>query len=367
MFRILEKPYDAINIIEVDRERLLHNIEFFARESKQEICPVLKSNAYGHGIEQVASIVDGRVNMVAVDGYFEANRIIKSTLNLRVLCMGYIKPENFDNVDVHRASFVVQTADDLRAIANVTRHKLKIHMEINTGMNRLGVKPDEIDEYLRELESHKNFELEGIMSHLADADNVDPTFTNQQVATFDECVEKIMDKGFKPKYFHIAASAGALKIKSKFANVIRLGIATYGINPLSPDDPLYDKLAENLRPALSLKSAIAKTIDLEIGDHVSYSCTFVATKPMRVAILPLGFYEAIPRELSGVPPIVGRVCMNHVIIDITGTDLNVGDIVTVIDNDPAKFNSVERLHRDHDVFPWSFLCGLSHDIRRRVA
>ncbi|MCL1877077.1 alanine racemase [Candidatus Saccharibacteria bacterium] len=367
MFRkLFQKSYDTVNVIEVDSERLLKNINFFAEKSGQEVCPVLKSNAYGHGIEQVASIIDGYVNLAAVDGYFEANRIIKNTRGVHVICMGYVKPENFRHVDTRRVSFVVQSVDDLRAIAKCTGRNLKIHLEINTGMNRMGLKPDEIDDYLRELACHDNFELEGIMTHLADADNADPTFTDRQVEIFDECVDKILDQGFAPKYFHIAASAGALKVKSRFANLIRLGIGTYGINPLTEGDPLYDILQQNLRPTLTLKSTIIKTIDLKEGDSVSYGCTFTAERPMRVAVLPLGYYEAIPRELSGVSPIVGRVCMNHTIIDITDKNLKTGSVVTVVSNNPNDFNSVNRLWRDHEIFPWDFLCKLSSDIRRRV-
>jgi len=142
-------------------------------------------------------------------------------------------------------------------------------MEINTGMNRLGLRPDEIGTYLAAFRRYPLLVLDGIMSHLADADNdSEETWTLEQTALFDKCVEYVLAQGYRPKLIHIAQTAGSVKVKSKQANSIRLGIGLYGINPLTPLDEHYNEL-QSLRPVLELKSTIIKTFELEPGERVT--------------------------------------------------------------------------------------------------
>ena len=153
-----------------------------------------------------------------------------------------------------------------------------------------------------------------------------------------------------------------------------MGIGTYGINPLRSDDPHYERLS-GLKPVLSFKSTIIQVHQLEKGSKVSYGGTFVAKHPMRIGVLPVGYYEGLPRKLSGVGyvthgkqalPILGRVCMNHVMIDLTESKLNVGDEVVVISNNPSDPNSVMGLEQRHKLFPYTTLTGLSNSIHRTV-
>lgn len=213
------------------------------------------------------------------------------------------------------------------------------------------------------------------MTHLADADNeTDDSFTHKQVAQFDDLVERILSQGFRPRFIHIAQTAGSAKAQSKYANAVRLGIGLYGINPLGERDAAYKQL-NGLRPVLSLKSTVIKVINLEAGDRVSYNGTFTAKKPMQIGVLPLGYYEGVPRDLSNTGvithggellPIVGRVCMNHTMLDLRGSSVAVGDAVTVISADPNEPNSVPRLAAERGLFPYALLTGLSSSVRRVI-
>ena len=369
------RRYETLNRIDLNRESALYNVELIQAEHPGSgIIPVLKSNAYGHGLREMAEILNGADCLfLAVDGYFEAGKIRYLTRH-RVLVLGYILPQNVHLLDTDRCSFVVQDIAGLEAFGTLQR-TVRVHLELNTGMNRLGLQPDELDSYLSALKRFPNLELEGVLSHLADADNEDDdSFTRAQVAQFDSLVEKILAAGFRPRVIHIAQTAGSTKARSRFANAIRLGIGLYGINPLAPKDEHASDLG-GLRPVLQLRSTIVKTIDLRRGDRVSYNGIFTASKPMRIGVLPLGYYEGVSRELSNkgvvtngdeVLPIVGRVCMNHTMIDLRGSNLQVGDTVTVISADPTQPNSIRGLSAAHQLFPYALLTGISSSIRRRI-
>lgn len=373
--RLTKNNYKTLNRITLSRAAVLHNIALIqAQHPNATIMPVLKGNAYGHGLIPMAEILNtAKCGLIAVDGYFEAAKI-RYISKHRILVLGYIHPDNAHLLDTKRCSFVVQDITCLEAFGRL-KHRVRVHMELNTGMNRLGLQPSEVDAYLRTLRRFPNLELEGIMTHLADADNEqDDTYTHAQAAQFDQGVEKILVAGFTPKFIHIAQTAGSTKARSKYANAIRLGIGLYGINPLNKNDAHYLSLA-GLLPVLELKSTIVKTIDLKPGDKVSYNGTFTAPKPMRIGILPLGYYEGIPRELSnkGVVthgeatlPIVGKVCMNHTMIDLLDTPLRVGNQVTVISADPNQLHTVHNIGKAHNLFPYTFITDLSSSIRREI-
>lgn len=354
---------------------MLWNVELVRRQyAGDRIIPVLKSNAYGHGLEQTAEILNGAdCAFLAVDGYFEAAKIRDITRH-HILVLGYIKPENVKLLDTRKCSFVVQDVEGLRAFGRLGK-QVRIHLELNTGMNRLGLSSDELSEYLKTLQQYPKLELEGVMSHLADADNDrDSSYTERQVAVFDDTVASIHRQGFSPAYVHIAQTAGSAKAKSQYANAIRLGIGLYGISPLSETDPQASGF-KGLRPVLTLESTIVKVVELQKGDRVSYNGIFTAPKAMKIGVLPLGYYEGVPRELSNKGsvaygdndlPIVGRVCMNHTMIDLKDSTAMVGDAVTVISRDPPRPNSVQQTCRTHGLFSYQFVTKLSSSIRRTV-
>lgn len=369
-----ERRYRTLNTVRLDRAAMLHNVILLHQQHPGfGVIPVLKSNAYGHGLREVAEILNGAdCAFLAVDGYFEAAKIRHITKH-RLLVLGYILPENTPLVDTVRCSFVVQDIAGLEAFGRPDR-PVNIHLELNTGMNRLGLSENELEPYLEAFKRYPNLRLEGVMSHLADADNdADNSFTEQQVKTFDRLVDTIRAAGFTPSVIHIAQTAGSTKARSRHANAVRLGIGLYGINPLSPKDSKYNELA-SLRPVLSLKSTIIKVIDLKRGEAVGYNRTFVAKQATRIGVLPLGYYEGLPRELSNAGvltarghelPIIGRVSMNHVMVKLND-DLGVGDQVTVISNDPAQPNAIANIAARHHLFAYSLATSIASSIRREI-
>ncbi|MEI7683285.1 MAG: alanine racemase [Candidatus Saccharibacteria bacterium] len=370
--RKFEKAFETQNLIEVSKSALIGNLHLFNELSGKAIIPVLKGNAYGHGIEQVAiALKNEKIPYIGVDGYFEALRI-RDVSRKPVLIMGAIMPKNFKHIHYDNFTFVIQDGATVHALG-ATGRKQKVHLECNTGMNRYGASYENIEELTRLILSYKNLELEGVMSHLADSDGDNIETVDAAVERFDEAVDKVLACGATPNIFHVAQSAGSLKAKSKYANTIRLGIGLYGINPFPAEHNLYAGLASKLRPAMRLISTVSKITDLKQGDQVSYNYTFTAPKGMRVGVLPLGYYEGVNRSLSnrGVvkingkfQPIVGRVCMNHTIIELVNDKTNVGDKVVVYSNQSNDQNSVDSIAKIQKLFSYNLLTSLSSDIRR---
>lgn len=371
ILRALENKYVTHNRIEVSRSALLHNLDVCIQLSKLPAIPVLKGNAYGHGIAVVAAALkNSNVPYIAVDSYFEALRV-RETTSKPVLIMGAISPENYGNIKYDNFAFVVQDEESIRALG-ATGKNIKIHLEANTGMNRYGAEMNEIVKLAKLIMQYDNLTLEGVMSHLADSDGEDPTTVNIAVEKFDECVEAIRKTGASPTLLHIAQSAGSIKAQSKYANAFRLGIGLYGINPFPRNHKLNQTL-KNLQPALKLISTITKIINLKRGDGVSYNYTFIAPKDMTIGVLPLGYYEGIPRSLSNAgvvkignsfAHIIGKICMNHTIISLDGISANVGDEVIVYSDNPADKNAIDTIAHEKNLFNYSLATSLNQDVRR---
>ncbi|HKU18635.1 MAG TPA: alanine racemase [Candidatus Saccharimonadales bacterium] len=366
-----EKTFATHNRIEVSRSALLHNLDLCSNLAGLPAMPVLKGNAYGHGVELVARALKGRdLPYIAVDGYFEALRI-RDVSDQPVLVMGAILPENYSRMKYDNFAFVVHDAASIHALGK-TGKRVRVHLEANTGMNRYGAKPDEVVALTKLILRYPNLTLEGVMSHLADSDGDDPVTIAASVDQFDACVEAVRAAGANPTLFHVAQSAGSLRATSKYANAFRLGIGLYGVNPFPHSHDLHRQL-QGLQPALRLISTITKIIELQEGDKVSYNYTFTAPKAMRIGVLPLGYYEGLNRALSNAGvvlvgrrfvPIVGRVCMNHTMISLQGVAAEVGDKVVVYSNQSADKNAIDTIAHQHELFSYNLLTSLNHDVRR---
>jgi alanine racemase len=371
--------YKVQNIFFVDSKKLLYNFDIFQRLSAN-VFPVLKSNAYGHGIKEIAKILNQRdFPYIIVDGFHEASQI-REVSSKPILVMGYIDPANFVNIDLTNTALVVQSPEVINELGKLNK-KVKIHLEINTGMNRWGVSPEEVLKYAYLIKSFPNLEFEGVMSHLADADGESEEYTKYQTVIFDMCVEELIKIGVKPKFINISNSAGSCKNYSRYTNSIRPGLAMYGITPFEEGDK-HNQLLSGLAPVGSLYSKIIKIINLKQGEKIGYNCTFKAQKDSAIAVIPLGYYEGIDRRLSSkgyvriskqsmspepnYVPIVGRVSMNITMIDVTDFDCKVGDNIEVFSANPNYKNSFANIAKLIGDIPYTSMVHINDTIRRRV-
>jgi alanine racemase len=324
-------PYEPLVRAEISADRLIHNLNEFRKMAPNgSVAPVLKSNAYGHGLLEVAHILKHeQVPFCVVDSYFEAVALRARGFKLPLLVIGYTQPETILRSRLKRVAFTVTSLDTLREIAE-TNHPIAIHLKIDTGMRRQGILPDEVGEAIDLIHDSLDLILEGLCTHLADAGNADTGFTEAQTSVWNAAVARFRPAFASLKYIHAGATDGAPFSKEMDANVLRLGIGLYG---LSENRSLAASL--NLLPVMEMKTVVTAVKKLRAGEAVGYSTTFRAEKDMIIATVPVGYYEGIDRRLSSGPggtarayflvgpdripcPIVGRVSMNITTIDVTG-------------------------------------------------
>jgi alanine racemase len=372
------KPLETLNTIRISREAVLWNFDSYrALCPGYAIFPVLKSNAYGHGIRQIASILKERnPTYFVVDAYHEALAAHEAS-GIRSLLMGFVPLANFASMDFSIVTPVVWNLSALEILGQ-TGKRISVHMKIDTGMHRQGMLPGEVPGFLSILRKYPNISLEGICTHLSDADSVATDRTVAQIELFRSVVEGVRREGFDPKYVHAENTAGGVKSDASAAsgfNAMRLGIGLYGINPLKMGDPFYGRLS-GLRPALRFESTLTVRKDVEEGGRVGYGGKFAAPVKTYIGVVPVGYYEGIPRLLGEGAfnytwdgrhfPIVGTVCMNMTMVDLGNAKIQPGEKVTVISDDPKAPNSVYAMAKAADTIPYECLTGLAESIRRVV-
>lgn len=362
LLKLFKSEYHPLNIIEISKNNLISNYKYLS--SKIKIAPVLKSNAYGHGIVEIAKDLD-QVNapFFCVDSLYEAYQLLKTKIKTPILIMGYTDPENFK---VKKLPFSYAVFDlELAKILNKYQKGCGVHIFVDTGMHREGVPLSELPEFLEEIKRLTNIKVEGLMSHIASADNPKDPLNKIQVKNFEKALSLCKRNGIKPKWIHLQNSDGLINLKNVNLNIARVGLALYGI---SPDI--------KLKPALTLKSKIIQIKTLEKGGRVGYSGTFTSKTQTKVAILPLGYNDGLDRRLSSngfvkigetFCPIIGRISMNITTIDITKIkNPLVGQEVIIYSNNPADKNSIQNSAKICNTIPYDLLVGLTGSTRRVI-
>jgi alanine racemase len=376
---MLDKEYRVLNEIIVSRDSLVHNYAYFqGKNTNCYIAPVLKSNAYGHGLIQIGQFVDHTIKppLICVDSLFEAYSLYSEGIKTPILIMGYTDPENYDIWKKLPFIFAVTDLDSARALAKY-QPNAHIHIKIDTGMHRLGIQLNDLTTFIEGLKQIKNLSVEGIFSHLATADEpLKQTSTKRQIELFKDMVTQFENAGYNFQWKHIASTAGAEFITDSYFNLIRLGLGFYGYSPFGPHTKEGRVQRTNLQPALTLTSHIATIKEIEPGDKVGYGGTYQAKQKERIAILPLGYNEGLSRSLSnkGIVtiknspcPIIGRISMNMAAVKLTrSVQAKAGDSVTIISPDIRSPNSIYQFAALQNTIPYEVLTSLHASIRRRV-
>jgi alanine racemase len=343
------------------------------------IAPVLKSNAYGHGLTLAARIFDKlRPPFLVVDSLYEAYELKKLRLKTPILIMGYTHHCNLlrKQLPFHWAVFDLETAKAL----NRSQRQCQIHLFVDTGMHREGVPFSLLDDFLSELRQMPNLQIAGLCSHFADADGMGPKadeHTKQQIKTFRQAVQTLQKHGHDPVWRHITASAGTLKkLAHRDCTMARVGLASYGISPLVDHKKTESGMAKKLQPALQFTSTIALIKHLEKGAWIGYGASFTAKRQMKIALLPIGYYEGIDRRLSNTGSVyvrgvrcqvIGRVSMNMTSIDVTEVkEVEVGDQVEVFGTDLARENTITASANVAQTIAYELLVHLASSVRRKL-
>lgn len=312
---------------------------------------VVKGNAYGHGMLEFAKhAMDAGANWLGTVSLSEAITLRENGFSLPILILGYVAPADLPLAAEQDIAIPLYHKEYWQEIKEIPFHKpLKVHIKVDTGMHRMGFFPDdpELLPILEEVYEHPNFILEGMYSHLADAENPASWQTDDQIKRFHQLLKSIPVPIRDKMIVHCSNSAATMLNHNSFFNLSRVGISSYGLwaSPETRSSLQYLLPSQemiSLHPVLSYRTKIVQIKQVSVGGLIGYCATYRAYRPMKLAIIPVGYYEGLPRIISnrgyfvagGKPcPVVGNICMNMSFIDITDTvGLKYGDEVVLIGN-----------------------------------
>lgn len=354
--------------VDVDLEAIAHNLDI-ARQAlpDTQLMPVIKAGAYGHGLEPVARRLDNDgIAFFGVANAGEARRLSQAGIRTKPFILGPTFPEEREEVVLNNWCCTVSTLEEARhfqSLAELYDKTFLVHVALDTGMGREGFLPEALGELPEAFRRMPNLRVDGVMSHFPAADE-DVPFTQEEIGLFSRCVEELQ-RHFRLRYRHIAASAGELAYEAPAANLARPGLLLYGVAPMAS---IYDGV---LRPTLRLSSRVSLVRELPAGHGVSYGRTFITQKPMRVATIGIGYADGWSRHLSGkgarvcirgkLCPMLGRVTMDQIMADVSRIpDVTPGDEVELI----GPHISVSEVARLAGTIEWEIFTGLGPRLPR---
>lgn len=362
--------------LKVDLEAMKQNIT----EVKKHLAPnvkllvVVKANAYGHGSVKTAEYLRGVADYFAVATLEEAMLLRENNIQTPILILGYTSVSEYaDLIKYHitQTIYSVPAAAKLAEEANFRGEKAKVHIAVDTGMTRIGFRTDAkgIQEAIKVCQT-LGIEVEGIFTHLAKADELDDSYTEIQMKTFDCFIEALRKAGITVPLRHIYNSAGIMKYHGEHYDMVRSGIITYGMYPST--DMKQDILS--LRPALEWKAHIIHVSEVGAGVKVGYGGTYITQKPTQIATVSVGYADGYPRSLSNCgevlihqkrAKIIGRICMDQMMVDVSDIqNIKIEDDVTLLGREGDEYISIEELGLWSHRFNYEFACNIGERVER---
>ena len=336
----------------IDLAALRHNLAAIRRAVGPgvAVCGVVKADAYGHGAVPVArTLAAAGIEHFAVASLDEAKELRDAGIAVPILVFGSVRPDRARETARLRLAVTVWSAAAVRALAEALDpgEPLDVHVKIDTGMHRIGALADDLSALVGALRAGP-FRIAGTMSHLACADEPGHASVPAQIDAYEGALRELAALGAAPGIRHLANSAGAVEWPQARYDMVRAGIALYGG---APSPHLAGRL--DLEPVMSLRTRVLQVKTIPAGDRVGYGHTYAATRPTRLAVLPVGYAICYPRALSNRgevlvrgrrAPVAGTVSMDHVTVDVTDVpDVAEGDVVTLWGSDGAQHLDVMEL------------------------
>ena len=363
---------EPMNHIYISKSNILYNYEYLqSLKPYANLFPVIKSNAYGHGIDQILQIYKWLpIKYIVVDSFPEYNIVMRHS-DFNVLLLGETLPVNYKEFNFKRTAFCIYNLETLQFLAKMDK-KVKIHLFLNTGMNREWIDANLLPNALEFLKTCPKIEIEWVMSHLFSANSLD---IEKQVDAFKMMYAQILDYWHAPTYRHIWASIWVLKLQDDFFNAYRPWLALYGYNPLAEDDSDYE-LWQKLQPSLSMSSIIIAINSVPHNEWVSYDPQWKQIeKTDKITVtVPFGYAEWMPRSVrekieisheDGDLKQIGNVCMNLSCYTWNEKVL-IGDNVWLLKQDQNLSASVSWWARAAGTIPYEILVHLDKWIRREI-
>ena len=361
---------------EIDMDAIVGNFDAIRSfvPGEKKLMAVIKANAYGHGAAAVAKALEDRADFFGVAMLDEALELRACGVTLPILILGYTDPELFPllvKYEVRPAIFRLSDAKRLNEAAARAGKIADLHIALDTGMSRIGyADSDESVEEIKKIAALENVRIEGVFSHFANADSRDMEYTDFQNGRFRRFCEKLAGAGVAIELRHLYNSAATIGLSTEY-EMMREGIILYGLHP--SDEVDMEKLP-GLRPAMALRARIEQVKTLPSGVAVSYGCTYVTERETRVATVCAGYADGVPRAISNRAsvlvhgkrsPIIGRVCMDQLMIDVTDIpEASVGDLATVFGRDGGDEITADEVAALAGTIGYELVCAINRRVPR---
>ena len=361
----LKGTYASINL-----DHIVHNYKEACRLAGNAVMVscVVKADAYGHGETQVVEVlVENGLSVICVGTLIEALRLRARFPKIDILILGYTP--KFLECKAAEYNLIQTISTQEEALALNAAGTTKVHIKVNTGMNRLGFSTESADEIVA-ISRLKNIRICGIFTHLHSSDIGTPAPTLSQFEKFDHLLHELEDKGVHVGVRHVCNSGGIIAFKHMHLDMVREGIMLYGLYP----SKAVRQETVHLKECMELRSFIARIIDIKKGEGISYGQTFIAQRDMKIATVNLGYSDGVFRHLSNRGeviihderrPIVGRVCMNMFMVDITGMDeVRAEDEVIVFGRSENQFVSIDEVAAWAGTISYEVICRTGYSVPR---
>ena len=364
--------------VTVDLDAIAYNFESMRKNIREgtQIIAVIKADAYGHGAVTVGKFLEtfSYIWGFATATAEEALELRDAGIQKPILVLGYVFEDHYEELidrEVRMPVFDLETAEKIADYAEQLHKKAKIHIALDTGMNRIGFKDTQKSAaVICKISQMESLQIEGMFTHFARADETDKIYADRQFRRYMDFHRQLQDWGVSIPVCHCSNSAGIIDMPYANLDVVRAGITIYGIYP--SDEVQKEKIP--LKPVMSWKSGVAFVKEVEAGEQISYGGTFVTPKKMKIATIPTGYADGYPRMLSGKASvlihgkraqILGRICMDQFMADVTDIpDVSRGDEVTLLGRDQEEEITVEELSDLCGRFPYEFVCCVSKRVPR---
>jgi len=360
--------------MEVDLDRILRNLARLRRKVRPftRFMAVVKANAYGHGLVPVSRALQGKVDFLGIGSLKEASLLREQGITSPLFLFGRIFPDEAPLALQMNLVLTVSSLEEAKAISEVSvglQKTASVHVKVDTGMGRLGIPYSTALSEIEKMVTLPGLKFDGIYTHFPQAERYPEPFGEKQLADFEKLIQNLRRIGISFPFRHAANSAGALRLKSTWLNLVRPGIALYGIYPA----PSFEGEIE-LEPALSLKTRIVFLKRLAPGESVGYGREFITSRPTTIAVLPVGYAQGYPFHLSGKGevlyrgkrfPIAGRICMDSMMIDLgIATQARVGDEVILLGASGDERIRSEELASLSGTIPYEIVTRLDASVPR---
>lgn len=361
--------------VEISLDAIQYNVASFKKyiSNKTKLMAVVKADGYGHGSVEVAkAALKAGADYIAVAILDEALILRRAGIETPILVLGYTPPESVKKAienEITLTVFTSEVIDKIQEVANRLKTKVNIHVKIDSGMHRIGIKDPE-DAYALVQKIDSNFvHIEGIYTHFADADNQDGTYTNYQFNKFLEVVTYLENNGVYIPLKHCCNSAATIQFPEMHLDMVRVGVSLYG---LYPEEHLESFIS--LRPAMSLKTKPVYFKTVKEKEPISYGCTFVPQEDALIATMPIGYADGLSRLLSNKgyvtlknkkAPIVGRICMDQSMIDVSHIpNVKTDDVITIFGDPKEGHIPIGEVAKIMNTIHYETACLIGHRVPR---